>query len=75
VYLLAFLYHSIQTFFMVENNRTRNEKQNNEGKKQNAKRSGQETMGKRGQKLEKDEREGYRSSEQKRQRGNHGGNR
>ena len=60
---------------MAENNRTQNGNQDNTGQKQNAKRSGQETMGKRGQKMDKDEKEGYRSSEQKRQRGNHGGNR
>ena len=60
---------------MADNNRTQNGKQDNGGQKQNAKRSGQETMGKRGQKLDKDDKEGYRSTEQKRQRGNHGGNR
>ena len=37
--------------------------------------SGQQTGGNRGQKLNKEDREAYRSSEQKRQRGNHGGNR
>ncbi len=37
--------------------------------------SGQQTAGNRGQKMNKDAREGYRSSEQKTQRGNHGGNR
>ena len=42
---------------------------------QNQKGSGQQTGGERGQKLNKEDKEGYRSSEQKRQRGNHGGNR
>lgn len=42
---------------------------------QPAKGSGQQTGGERGQKIEKEDREGYRSSQQKRQRGNHGGNR
>jgi hypothetical protein len=37
--------------------------------------TGQQTGGVRGQKLEKGDKQGYRSSEQKRQRGNHGGNR
>lgn len=60
---------------MAENNRNQNQKQDNKVQNQNAKRSGQETMGKRGQKLDKEQKEGYRSSEQKRQQGNHGGNR
>jgi hypothetical protein len=42
---------------------------------QNAKRSGQETLGKRGQKMDKADKEHYRSADQKKQRGNHGGNR
>jgi hypothetical protein len=42
---------------------------------QNSKRSGQETQGKRGQKMDKDDKEHYRSADQKKQRGNHGGNR
>ena len=42
---------------------------------QNEKRSGQQTAGERGQKADRKNEEHYRSSEQKKQRGNHGGNR
>lgn len=42
---------------------------------QNEKRSGQQTAGERGQKMDRQNEEHYRSSEQKKQRGNHGGNR
>ena len=42
---------------------------------QNEKRSGQQTAGERGQKMDRKDEEHYRSTEQKKQRGNHGGNR
>ena len=59
----------------------RNSKESQQGatrgnqKEQQVKGSGQQTGGERGQKIDKGDKEGYRSSEQKRQRGNHGGNR
>ncbi|HYF30246.1 MAG TPA: hypothetical protein VD993_03910 [Chitinophagaceae bacterium] len=49
--------------------------QGNRDQDQNDKRSGQETMGKRGQRLDKKEEERYRSNEQPKGRGRHGGNR
>jgi len=59
----------------------RNSKESGQGNtrsnrnEQPVKGSGQQTGGERGQKIEKGREEGFRSSEQKRQRGNHGGNR
>jgi len=43
--------------------------------KENGQGSGQQTAGERGQKQDKRNEEHYRSSDQKRQRGNYGGNR
>jgi hypothetical protein len=57
---------------MAEQNRRSSDQRDND---QNQKRSGQETLGKRQQKADKKDVEHYRSSEQKKQRGNHGGNR
>jgi hypothetical protein len=59
----------------MANNRSENTKQGKPQPTQNEKRSGQQTLGKRGQKADKRNEEHYRSSEQKRQSGNHGGNR
>lgn len=42
---------------------------------QDEKRSGQQALGERGQKADRKNQEHYRSSEQKKQRGTHGGNR
>lgn len=59
---------------MARNNGS-NTKQGQPQLTQNEKRSGQQTMGERGQKVERKNEEHYRSSEQKKQRGNRGGNR
>jgi hypothetical protein len=62
----------------MANNRNRDDqqqKQANAEHPQNAKRSGQETAGNRGQKQGKDEGEGYRSRGQNKKSGTHGGNR
>ena len=59
---------------MARNNSS-NTKQGKPEPTQNEKRSGQQTLGERGQKMDRRNEEHYRSSEQKRQRGNQGGNR
>lgn len=59
---------------MARNNSS-NTRQGQPQPTQNEKRSGQQTLGERGQKMDRRNEEHYRSSEQKRQRGNHGGNR
>jgi hypothetical protein len=56
-------------------NNSKNTQQGDKQLTQNEKRSGQQTMGERGQKMDRKNEEHYRSSEQKKQRGNHGGNR
>src|SRR3712207_2582336 len=69
-----FLYNP---FVMADRNSGRSEKQEGQGQNPGKSRqgSGQQTGGKRGQKQDKEDKEAYRSTEQKRQRGNHGGNR
>jgi hypothetical protein len=62
----------------MANNRSRDDQQRKQTSAEhpnNAKRSGQETAGKRGQKQEKNDNEGYRSREQNKKSGTHGGNR
>lgn len=59
----------------MRNNNVSNTKQGKPEPTQNQKRSGQQTSGERGQKMEPKDQEHYRSSEQKKQRGSHGGNR
>ena len=60
---------------MARNNNLSNTKQGQPQPTQNEKRSGQQTAGDRGQKMDRTNEEHFRSSEQKKQRGNHGGNR
>lgn len=67
-----------KTIFMADNTRKRNDqprKQSSPEQPQNAKRSGQETAGKRGQKQGITDSEGYRSREQNKKSGTRGGNR
>ena len=59
---------------MADNSKNRNSESINRTQ-QSRQGSGQQTGGTRGQKLDKEDKEHYRSSEQKKQRGNHGGNR
>lgn len=59
----------------MANNNDSNTKSGKPQPVQNEKRSGQQTLGERGQKMDKKDEEHYRSSEQKTQKGNHGGNR
>lgn len=59
----------------MANNRNREGGEANRSQQNKKGGSGQQTGGIRGQKLDKEDREGFRSSEQKRQRGNRGGNR
>jgi len=62
---------------MSQNNRNLGMGKGDQGSpaKEKGQGSGQQTAGERGQKREKRNEEHYRSSDQKRQRGNHGGNR
>jgi hypothetical protein len=68
-------------FLKISTMADRNSKESRQGNtsanrnEQPIKGSGQQTGGERGQKIEKGNKEGYRSSEQKRQKGNSGGNR
>jgi hypothetical protein len=68
-------------FLNISTMADRNRKESRQGNtpanrsEQPVKGSGQQTGGERGQKMDKGDKEGYRSSEQKRQKGNNGGNR
>jgi hypothetical protein len=59
---------------IIMRNRNNNQSQQNTSTSKNNKRSGQETMGKRGQKIDKEDKASYQR-EQTGKRGTHGGNR
>ena len=82
MFLLSKWHHIYGCFFLnISTMAERNSKESRQGNtpanrnEQPIKGAGQQTGGDRGQKIEKGDREGYRSSEQKRQKGNRGGNR